>query len=959
MKNLLFWGILTALFLFSNVLISQTKPKIIQYKLDNGLTVILNPNSLENEVTGVVVFKVGSKDDPADATGLAHYMEHMLFKGTPQIGTTDYQAEKVHLDRIIRLYDELASTKDDSRRAEIQKQINEESLKANEYVINNEMWNTLMEMGGTGLNAGTGPDETYYFNSFPPGQIENWLELYSHRFIEPVFRGFQAELEVVYEEKNMYSDMFFSNLLEQYNKNFFKNHPYGQQTTIGTIEHLKNPQLSKMIRFYQTWYVANNMALVLSGNFDPDQIMPIIYEKFGRLKSGNVPEHKRFNEEKFNGREFVSGRYSPVKIGLIGFRTVTENHPHRLALDVANGILSNSSSTGLLDQLMLDNKIMASAVFDMPYKDHGATTFLFIPKIIGQSLKKAEQLVLDQLDQLKKGNFDDGLIETIKLEKYIEYQTSLENNSSMAMLLAESFAQEKSTDDIFSYPDKIMSVTKEDVIKIANLYYGDDFLAFHSKMGTKKPEKIEKPGFKPVLSNKEVNSKYVEELRSRTQVGVKYEPVNFTQDVQSKEITQGISFYIVANPVNDIFNLDIIFETGSLNNKELPYLASALNYSGTKKISNKDFKNQMGLIGCTYNFSSSKDYFTVSLSGPDKYLPKAIGLINNLLNEPEFTKTTFDKILEDEKLNRKFERSEPQSVANALQEYVRYGNRSAFLNRLTIKEIKSLDSEKLTKCLQNVKSYEVEIHYSGTSSMEQVIDLAKNMFQFTEKRVKGTAPNEHPINRFEGNSVFFVNNKKAIQSNINFLLNGAPFSMDNHASINAFNIYFGGSFSGIILQEIREFRSLSYSASGRYSIPAKAGFESNFSGFIGTQADKTHEALDVYSGLLANMPEKPERIKMVKDYLSLSAQTSRPNFRNLSQTINRWKNLGYKEDPQLSLITHYNNMEFNSIVEFHRQFIQNKPIVISIVANKKLIDPDSLKKYGKLIVVQEKELFSK
>ena len=98
---------------------------------------------------------------------------------------------------------------------------------------------------------------------------------------------------------------------------------------------------------------------------------------------------------------------------------------------------------------------------------------------------------------------------------------------------------------------------------------------------------------------------------------------------------------------------------------------------------------------------------------------------------------------------------------------------------------------------------------------------------------------------------------------------------------------------------------------------------------------------------------------MVKDYLSLSAQTSRPNFRNLSQTINRWKNLGYKEDPQLSLITHYNNMEFNSIVEFHRQFIQNKPIVISIVANKKLIDPDSLKKYGKLIVVQEKELFSK
>lgn len=959
MKNLLFNGLILLFTIWNLSTIAQTKPEIIQFKLDNGMTVILNPNQLENEVTGIVVFKVGSKDDPATATGLAHYMEHMLFKGTPQIGTTNYEAEKVHLDKIIQLYDELAATKDTAIRSEIQAQINQESLKANEYVINNELWNTLMEMGGTGLNAGTGPDETYYFNSFPPGQIENWLELYSHRFIEPVFRGFQAELEVVYEEKNMYSDMFFSNLLEQFNKNFFKKHPYGQQTTIGTIEHLKNPQLSKMIEFYNTWYVANNMALVLSGNFDPNKIIPIIKEKFGRLKSGEVPEHKQYTEDPFIGREFVSGRYSPVKIGLIGYRTVTDQDPDRIVLDVTNGILSNSSSTGLLDQLMMDNQITASAVFDMPYQDHGATIFLFIPKIIGQSLDKAEALIHNQLSNLKKGNFDDQLIETIKLEKYVQYQTSLESNSSVAMMLAESFAKDKPLEEIFSYPERIMKVNKQDVINAANKYFGDNFLAFYSKMGFSKPEKIEKPGFKPVISNKEINSDYVNNLREKSKIDLSYQPVDFKTDIQTKELKPGINLYHVLNPVNDIFNLNIVYQTGELQLKELGYVASALAYSGSKSKISKVFRSEMGLLGCTYSFSSNNDYFTISLSGPEKNLPPALSLINELFNDPEFTQTTLDKISEDEKMNRKFERAEPQSVADALNEYARYGDRSSYIKRLSLKEVSALNSEKLINCLNELKTYQAEIHFSGNTSIDELSDVIQENFRFADKLKPGTAPINHAINEYKENTILFTSNKKAVQSNINFLINGAPFTKENHAAINAFNTYFGGSFSGIVMQEIREFRSLSYSATGTYSIPAKSNYASAYSGYVGTQADKTHEALEVYTGILTNMPEKPERMKMVKDYLTLSAQTSRPGFRNLSQAVNRWKRLGYTEDPQISLMESYQNMEFNTITEFHQHFIKNKPLVISIVANKKLIDPQSLSKYGTLKIIPEKALFSK
>jgi zinc protease len=958
MKNLLITCLFLCLFVFGNRLNSQSKLEIIQYQLENGFTVILNPSTSENEVTGIVVAKVGSKDDPSTATGLAHYMEHMLFKGTPEIGTINYAAEKIHLEKIISLYDELAITTDEIKRTEIQKLINEESLKANEYVVNNELWNTLMEMGGTGLNAGTGPDATYYFNSFPPGQIENWLELYSHRFIEPVFRGFQAELEVVYEEKNMYSDMFFSNLLEQFNKNFFKSHPYGQQTTIGTIDHLKNPQLSKMIEFYNTWYVANNMALILSGNFSVEKVIPIIEEKFNRLKPGNVPEHTKYQEVPFNGREFVSGRYSPVKLGLIGYRTVTEKDPDRIMLDVANGILSNSASTGLLDQLMMDNKIMASAVFDMPYQDHGATIFLFIPKIIGQSLPKAEALITEQLENLKAGNFNDQLIETIKLEKYVNFQTSLESNTDRAMLIAESFVLDENMDEILAYPEKIMKVSREDVIAIANKYYGNNLLAFHSKMGFSKPEKIEKPGFKPVISNKEINSAYVNDLRSRTQIDIKYVPVDFKNDINTLEILPRVTLFTVANPINDIFNLSIIYQTGELQIKELSYLASALSYAGAGTKSSNQFRTEMGILGCSYSIGSDNDYFTINVSGPEKNLSHAVSLIHELLSKPDFTQTALDKIIEDSKLNRKFERAEPQSVAEALQAYVRYGERSPFINRLSMKEIKELNAEKLQAALTEVSSYQLEIHFSGNTTAEDLGPILTDKLLSTGERKPGTAPINHSLIEYPENTVFFTNNKKAIQSNINFLLNGQPFVKDNHAAINAFNTYFGGSFSGIVMQEIREFRSLSYSASGTYSIPSKEHYSSYYAGYVGTQADKTLEALDVYTGILKEMPLKPERIKMVRDYLSLSAQTARPGFRGLSKAVNRWKRLGYTEDPQIALIENYRNLEFSTLVDFHQNFIKNKPQIISIVANKKLIDPQLFTKYGTLKIIPEKDLYS-
>ena len=254
--------------------------------LSNGMKVFLIENHNKPEIFGSFVVNVGSKNDPQDNTGMAHYLEHMLFKGTQTMGTLDYEKEKVHLDKINDLYNQLGLESDDEKRLEIQKKINEESKLAGEYALPNEFDRIIAEMGGTELNAFTSNDMTVYLNKFPPNQIEKWLDVYVHRFQKPVFRLFQSELETVYEEKNRSMNEPIQYLIERYTAKMFAGHPYGEQTTLGKTVHLKNPSLKAMYDYYHKYYVANNMALVLVGDFKSEDIIELINQSIKSIKIG-------------------------------------------------------------------------------------------------------------------------------------------------------------------------------------------------------------------------------------------------------------------------------------------------------------------------------------------------------------------------------------------------------------------------------------------------------------------------------------------------------------------------------------------------------------------------------------------------------------------------------------------------------------------------------------------------
>ena len=338
------------LFCFSLSLNAQLQ--VIQYKLDNGFTVILNPDKNANTIFGAVAVNTGSKNDPSDATGISHYLEHLLFKGTKELGTSDYEKEKIHLDSINFYYDLLGNTVDDEKREEIQLIINKHSLDASKYAMPNEFDKLLKTIGSTGINATTSNDLTIYFNEFPSHQIEKWLDIYTHRFQDPVFRSFQSELEVVYEEKNRAMDDMQRRLFTEFSKEFYKGHPYGDKGTLGTIEHLKNPSLTKMYQYFKEYYIANNMCLILTGNFDVETVKPLIQSKFGQLKAGNIPKNTIAEPYKIIGRIVKNKRLTPIKVGLMGFRTVPGGHEDELTLDVVNYLLQNESGTGLVLSLI-------------------------------------------------------------------------------------------------------------------------------------------------------------------------------------------------------------------------------------------------------------------------------------------------------------------------------------------------------------------------------------------------------------------------------------------------------------------------------------------------------------------------------------------------------------------------------------------------------------------------------
>lgn len=934
--------------------------EVKEHKLKNGLTVWLNEDHSQPKVFGAVVVKAGAKDCPD--TGIAHYFEHMMFKGTDKIGTVDYDAEKTLLDSIALKYDELAATEDEAARSQIQKEINELSIRSSDYVIPNEFNRLISKYGGSGLNAATSYDATIYFNTFSPQYMSQWAEINSERLLNPVFRLFQSELETVYEEKNMYGDFIGGPVMDRLLARYFAPHPYAYPI-IGSTKNLKNPRLTEMRKFFEEYYVASNMGLILSGDFDTEAVLPVLEKTFSRIRPGEAPKHDIVALPPFKGKEKMKIKFPVplVKAMGMGFRGVPANHEDQVALAVAVNMLNNANGTGFLDKLMVDRKIMASMAMNESMNEAGILAVAVIPKLMFQTYGGAEKLVWKEINRVKEGDFSDEIFNSLKQEQRRQYASNLENIDSRARIMMSLYSQGKSWEDYLQEVSGIDALTKEDVVRVARKYFSENYLCVTKTTGKYPKDNLTKPDFSPIVpKNSEASSEYAKQLEQLPVQEVKPRFIDFQKDVETVSLTPLATLYATANPVTDIFTFNLVYQVGTLEQPKLMHLANYLQFLGTDSLSFHEFRTRLQVLGSTISFDATDKQFFMRITGFDKHFKETVQLAGDFIRHVKADDKQIRQVINDAKVTEKAFFESSDNIANALLEKVKYGEQSRFLTKLSLSEVKKLKGKELLDAFVQVRQTECDLLYCGTLPVAQVREEIEAFLPLKEITVAVNAPYHRDAKKYDKPTVYFMDMPTASQSIVYGYAKGevTDDAWSRHAA-RLFSVYFGGDMSSLMFQEIREFRSLAYRVSGRYILPphkleGKAG---EFVTMLSTQSDKTLDALGIMNSLIHEMPEKEERISTVKQSIVNQVNNDFPSFREVPEKVAGFRRNGFDNDPSEALLSGISDMDMKDIIRFYRHNVRLKPVVYVIVGNSRRIDMKQLETYGNVIRLRKKDIY--
>lgn len=505
------------------------------------------------------------------------------------------------------------------------------------------------------MNAATSYDATIYFNTFSPQYMTQWAEINSERLLNPVFRLFQSELETVYEEKNMYGDFIGGPVMDRLLARYFAPHPYAYPI-IGSTKNLKNPRLTEMRNFFEEYYVASNMALVLSGDFDTEAVLPILERTFSRIRPGEAPKKDIVALPSFKGKEKMKVKFPVplVKVMGLGFRGVPANHEDQAALAIAVNMLNNANGTGFLDKLMVDRKIMACMAMNESMNEAGILAVAVVPKLMLQTYSGAEKLVWREINRIKEGDFTDEVFNSLKQEQRRQYASSLENIDSRARIMMSLYSQGKSWEDYLQEVTKIDALTKEDIMQVARKYFSENYLCVTKKTGKYPKDNLMKPDFTPVVpKNSEASSEYAKQLEQMPTQTVEPRFIDFEKDVQITKLNPLATLYTTTNPVTDIFSLNLIYQVGTLEQPQLSYLANYLQFLGTDSLSFQDFRTRLQVLGSTMSFEANDKQFVIRITGFDNHFKETVLLAGDFITHVKADDKQIRQVVNDAKVTEK------------------------------------------------------------------------------------------------------------------------------------------------------------------------------------------------------------------------------------------------------------------------------------------------------------------
>ena len=949
------------LLVLSGQLFAQ-RPSLTSFTLSNGLTVWLNEDHAQPKVFGAVVVKAGAKDCPN--SGIAHYLEHLLFKGTQKIGTTDYAKEKPWLDSIAAEYDRLVKTTDATRRLAIQRHINELSIRAADYAIPNEFGNLIDRFGGTGLNAYTSFDETVFHNTFSPQYIRQWCELNAERMRDPVFRLFQGELETVYEEKNMYTDNLLASTAEKAQQIALAGTPYAYPI-IGATDSLKNPRLTEMMRFFRERYVPTNMGLILCGDIRADSLRPLLERTFGTLRASG----ERFTPTPVARlRDFT---HMPllrlkmpvplVKIGGRIWQMPDEKSDDYAAFQVVASMLTNEEKTGLIDSLVTSSRLLFARGMGYSFKDFSAWGFGFVPRLPFDSRKKAEKRCLEQIDKLKQGLFSEASLQATKLTLQRDAARAMESVSGRSTAMINAFSHGLAWERVAGRAASIGRVSREDVMRVARQYLNDDCLRLAKKFGHYPKEHVSQPGYKPVTpKNAGRQSAYAVAIGQEPYPSATPRPLDLDKDAACTPLSKLVNLYTVSNHQNDVFTLQLIYRRGFRKDSRLAPMADYLNSIGTEAHDKHAFGNLLRRYGATLSAEASPTDVTLTLTGIDRYFKETVGLLHEFLNSPKADKEQFKALVKSTRLDERTLFRQNSNIAEMVVQQIAMGDSSDYLQRTTARELKNLGGDSLVSVFKNLQHCQTDIVYCGSRKPKDVENILKDNISVDAVDLAWTAGSIR-LRPVMENTVYIYDNPSARQTIVGSYVQTAPMpSAADRARLRLWGSYFGGGMQSVLFQEVREFRALAYSAYG-YRITSDllthgtlpCGYVSQ----IGTQADKAMTTMLLLDSLLSDMPLRSAQVETARHAIVNGINNSFPTMRQIGAEVADLRLHGYAQDPDAGILKALAPMTASDLMRFYRGNIQSRPRAIFIVGNKKMLDMKRLGKLGKIVILKKADIY--
>lgn len=928
------------------------------YTLDNGLKVYLSVNKELPRVTAHIAVNTGHRNDPADCTGLAHYLEHLMFKGSKRFGTSDYAAEKPYIDKITSLYEEYRKLTDPQERKAKYHEIDSVSQIAAQYNIPNEYDKMMAAIGGEGSNAYTWYDITCYTEDIPSNEIQRWAELQSDRFQNLVLRGFHTELEAVYEEKNMSLAKDDTKLLDATMMKLFPSHSYGTQTTIGTQEHLKNPSLVEIQKYYNKYYKPNNIAICMAGDINPDEVIKIIDQQFGSWQAGDDTTPRQFpSQPVFTNVQDTTVVGQEQEQLLMAWRFEGAASMQCDTLDVISSILQNGRC-GLLDlNVNQKMKTLGTSAECLSLKDYTAFMLSGAPKE-GQTLDEVRDFILAEVEKLKKGEFDDDLIVSITNNDKLAYQRQMESNEKRVSIMVDAFINGESWENQVQKLSRKAKLTKQDIMAFATKHFVNNYvLSYKLKGEDKNIKKIEKPQITPIPANRDKASAFLTELTSRSVEAIQPSFVDFNRDLTKSETKNHIPVLYIQNKDNDIFDLRFRYDFGDRADARYAVLNEYIPLLGTSKMSSEEIKKQFYKLACDYDINVSNENITVTLRGLQENMPAALTLLEQILNDTKADGEIWDLYVENELKNRKEAKENQKACFNALWEYAMHGPQNDVTNILSENELKNADPGIFTNLLSSLSGIKHTLLYYGPLSLNDFTSLIAKTHKTAKKladapankewKWTSTPTNENLIAPYQANNIY-----------LRMLSNeDKKLDLEEYPTQLLFNEYFGSGMNSIVFQELRETRGLAYNANARYFTPTKKNDPEYWMQHIITQNDKMMDCINTFKLITDDIPQTPAAFDIAKESIIKSIATTRTLKMGIINKYLNAKKLGIDFDINSLFYKTIPTLSLQDIVDFEQSNIKGKPMHYVILGNEAELDMNSIQQIAPVKRVSLEEIF--